>query len=343
MAITGTGTETDPYLVSTAEELRACLESNSYPNEYIQLANDIDKVGDKLTGTHITGTKTLLGNGEGKNKIRNIWLSNASLFICSARNMSFIIKGIHFENLDIGGTGDECNITKCGDAVMHYLIDCSLHIHVFSAASNIHIFNYFVWSKVFLERTEILVFTDKNTKKGNNDIFSPNIFITGGQQESSHGYMKQSRITYDFTTYPIDNAIQLGLIPSGTRDNDVDSFVCRDSYFIIKNNTEYPNEHCIIDILLSGDYSSRQIDHCYITTIGNNVRRVNAQKDYPITGTPHIHNLLLDAGELSNDIFTKEWDMGSYAIPGVKQLTTAQLKDPDYLNSIDWYVNKEGE
>ena len=39
MAITGAGTETDPYLVSTAEELRACLESDDsgeYPNEYIQ-------------------------------------------------------------------------------------------------------------------------------------------------------------------------------------------------------------------------------------------------------------------------------------------------------------------
>ena len=84
MTITGAGTETDPYLVSTAEELRACLESNDsgdYPGQYIQLANNIDKVGDKLTGTYITGVKTLLGNGEGKNKIRNIWLSNALLFI----------------------------------------------------------------------------------------------------------------------------------------------------------------------------------------------------------------------------------------------------------------------
>ena len=342
MTITGAGTETDPYLVSTAEELRACLESNDsgdYPNEYIQLANNIDKVGDKLTGTYITGVKTLLGNGEGKNKIRNIWLSNAFLFIKSA-NDSFTIKGIHFENLDIGGTGATCSIIDGWDASTTNFIDCSLHIHVFSVASGVHIFNCNAWSHVVLERTEILLFTDKSTVKGNNAIFDPSLYVLVGLYANNYGSIKQSRIVYDFTVYPTDNEISFSLIPSGTSYNQI--FVCADSYFIIKNNTDYSNQHCTINVLGAGD-GYLQLDHCYITTIGNNIRKVNTQRDYPTTGTEHINNLLLDAGELSNDTFTKEWDMGSYAIPGVKQLTTAQLKDPDYLNSIYWYVNKEGE
>lgn len=341
MAITGTGTETDPYLVSTAEELRACLESDdsgAYPGIYIQLANDIDKVGDKLTGTYITGVKTLLGNGEGKNKIRNIWLSNAFLFIKRSNN-SFTIKGIHFENLDIGGTGAACSIIDGHDGSTISLIDCSLHIHVFSVASGVHIFHCNDWSSVVLERTEILLFTDKNTVKGNNATFDPNLYVILGRYQHDYGSIKQSRIVYDFTVYPTDNEIYFSLIPSGIGGR---SFICADSYFIIKNNTDYPNQHCTFDMLRSGD-GNFQLDHCYITTIGNNTRKVNAQRDYPTTGAQHINNLLLDAGELNSDTFTKEWDMGSYSMPGVKQLTTDQLKNPDYLNSIYWYVNKEGE
>lgn len=341
MTITGTGTETDPYLVSTAEELRMCLESNDsgdYPNEYIQLANDIDKVGDKLTGTYITGVKTLLGNGEGKNKIRNIWLSNAFLFIKRSNN-SFTIKGIHFENLDIGGTGAACSIIDGWNSSTTNLVDCSLHIHVFSVASGIHIFNCNDWSRVVLERTEILLFTDKSTVQGNNAVFNPNLYVIVKRAANHYGSIKQSRIVYDFTMYPTDNAINFSLIPSGMASHN---FICADSYFIVKNNTDYSNQHCTINVLGEGD-GDLQLDHCYITTIGNNTRKVNAQRDYPTTGAQHINNLLLDAGELNNDTFTKEWDMGSYSIPGVKQLTTAQLKDPDYLNSIYWYVNKEGE
>ena len=98
MTITGAGTETDPYLVSTAEELRECLESDSsgaYPGIYIQLANDIDKVGDKLTSTNITTSKT---SNVSLNILLKLILILSSFFLFASR---FANDNISLINVDI--------------------------------------------------------------------------------------------------------------------------------------------------------------------------------------------------------------------------------------------------
>ena len=120
-----------------------------------------------------------------------------------------------------------------------------------------------------------------------------------------------------------------------------------DSYYIVKLAKDL-HDNCKV-ALYNDSLRHCQIQHSYFSfdncnysylTIDETVANISTDT----TQNKYINALLLDCGENNGDDFTIQWQNIDFnTCLGIKQVTTAQLKNPDYLNSIYWYVNKEGE
>lgn len=78
-AITGTGTEEDPYLISTVEDLNFVTGD---PTAHYQQTNDIDFGGELFSGIALTSSPAFQGTYDGKNyKIENLKISSKSTYI----------------------------------------------------------------------------------------------------------------------------------------------------------------------------------------------------------------------------------------------------------------------
>ena len=216
MTITGAGTETDPYLVSTAEELRACLESNDsgdYPGQYIQLANDIDKVGDKLSSTTITSPNILDGDNH---KIRNIYI-NQRLFYIS--NVPVTFKNIHFENIDIVSNKVQ-GVLICAYAssspININIHTCTFHVHLAALQGNNIMFywqsaDYAKGNTMLFQKCEFMFNKKKKSTVTGANFIGFTCGAMGSYIPSIDIGIEQSRIVCDYSNYPITQS-QMGSI-----------------------------------------------------------------------------------------------------------------------------------
>lgn len=105
-AITGTGTKEDPYLISTADDLRLVAGD---PTAHYQQTNDIDLGGELFSGIALTSSPAFQGTYDGKNyKIKNLKISTDSHYIGlfgSCKNAE--IKNIKLINPEIEYTGNK--------------------------------------------------------------------------------------------------------------------------------------------------------------------------------------------------------------------------------------------
>ena len=342
MAITGTGTEADPYLVSTAEELRMCLESDSsgdYPNEYIQLANDIDKVGDKLSSTTITSPKILNGDNH---KIRNIFV-NQKLFIINSASVTF--KNIHFENIDVVSNSVSGILIDADASSLLIGINiyaCTFHIHLteLQSGSNIMFYfkdQYYRGSAMLFQECEFMFFIDEKS-------IVTNANFIGFDCDNSYTNIgiKQSRIVFDYsnylTTQPSMDRITLfyRMLHSSRWGSQTAQF--EQSYVMIKGNDK--------DYSLCGDRrlmftENKELYLKYVYFFADDkVKSSLLSYDYSNMSTDVTHSTYAIQVLVSTPLTQNQEESGSQ---GVYYLTYDQIKNPDYLNSIYWYVNKEGE
>ena len=346
MAITGAGTETDPYLVSTAEELRACLESNDsgdYPGQYIQLANDIDKVGDKLSSTTITSPKHLNGNNH---KIRNIYVDQRLFYI---NNVQITFKNIHFENIDV-----VANSVK-GVLIYAYVSPSPVNINIHTCTFHVHLAELHEYNTMFhfeaekgvndtmlFEKCEFMFFINEKSNTVADAEFvgftctarnwSPNVNIG----------IKQSRIVFDYsnylTTQPSMDRITLfyRMLHSSRWGSQTAQF--EQSYVMIKGNDK--------DYSLCGDRrlmftENKELYLKYVYFFADDkVKSSLLSYDYSGMSTDITQRNYAIQVLVSTPLTQNQEESGSQ---GVYYLTYDQIKNPDYLNSIYWYVNKEGE
>ena len=343
MAITGAGTETDPYLVSTAEELRQCLESDSsgdYPGQYIQLANDIDKVGDKLNSTTITSTKHLNGNNH---KIRNIYVDQRLFYI---NNVQVTFKNIHFENIDV-----VANSVK-GVLIYAYVSPSPVNINIHTCTFHVHLTELHGYNTMFhfeddkwvndtmlFEKCEFMFFINEisNTVADAEFVgftctarsFSPNVNIG----------IKQSRIVFDYSNFLITQSriARIALIDDILNSTSSDNAVVEQTYLIIKGHNK--DDNVCNDTYLSFTPNDIRLKYVYFFA-DDKVKSSLLSYDYSGMSTDITQRNYAIQVLVSTPLTQNQEESGSQ---GVYYLTYDQIKNPDYLNSIYWYVNKEGE
>ena len=347
MAITGAGTETDPYLVSTAEELRACLESNDsgdYPGQYIQLANDIDKVGDKLSSTTITSPKILNGDNH---KIRNIFV-NQRLFCIYNTPVTF--NNIHFENIDVVAKNVRGVLIGAYVTLSSININihtCTFHVHLAELQEYDTMFNFeeanFAEGNIMLfQKCEFMFFiNEKSTVTRAN--FVGFTCYAGGHSPGVHIGVKQSRIVFDYSNYLITQSqmyevrIFDDILGTGTPSDDT---VLEQTYVIIKGNDK-DYSLCIYDGSLLFTDTDKDLRLKYIYFFADDkVKSSLLSYDYSSMSTDITQRNYAIQVLVSTPVTQNQEESGAQ---GVYYLTYDQIKNPDYLNSIYWYVNKEGE
>lgn len=116
MAITGTGTQADPYIVDTWTDFVSVFNENNkyitFPADTVFDFNEIQNYSRKLTGRY----NTVLGNGV---NFRNIMLETGA-FISATNKNTF--DNIHFTNLYF--TGDASFISSSNNNDWCYFINC---------------------------------------------------------------------------------------------------------------------------------------------------------------------------------------------------------------------------
>ena len=345
MAITGAGTETDPYLVSTAEELRACLESNGsgdYPGQYIQLANDIDKVGDKLSSTTITSPKILNGDNH---KIRNIFVNQRLFYI---NNVQVTFKNIHFENVDV-----VANTVK-GVLIYAYVSPspininintCTFHIHLVELRGENTMFHFEderVDDTMLFQKCEFMFFINEKSSIDNAGF----IGFQCTARKYSHGNhigIKQSRIVFDYSNYlTTQSQIYSVRLIDDILGNKIpnDNSVLEQTYIIIKGNDK-DYSFCKYDRNLSFTDTDKDLRLKYVYFFADDkVKSSLLSHDYSNMSTDITQRNYAIQVLVSTPATQNQEESGAQ---GVYYLTYDQIKNPDYLNSIYWYVNKEGE
>ena len=343
MAITGTGTETDPYLVSTAEELRACLESNDsgdYPGQYIQLANDIDKVGDKLSSTTITSPKHLNGNNH---KIRNIYVDQRLFYI---NNVQITFKNIHFENIDV-----VANSVK-GVLIYAYVSPSPVNINIHTCTFHVHLAELHGYNTMFhfedekwvndtmlFEKCEFMFFiNEKSNTVADAEFVGFTCTARGASPEVNIG-IKQSRIVFDYSNFLITQSriARIALIDDILNSTSSDNAVVEQTYLIIKGHNK--DDNVCNDTCLSFTPNDIRLKYVYFFAddkVKSSLLSYNySNMSTDLSSTTYAIKLIIST------LLTQNQEES--CSQGVYYLTYDQLKDPDYLNSIYWYVNKEGE
>ena len=122
MAITGTGTQADPYVVTTWAELAS---KTSETGVYIKLGNNIDMNTEYPEG--LTSGLTVNCNqidGDGKT-VKNLYLQSGALITCAGRNSTWI--NTELLNWVIGNGSDAASITANGSTSGTYTFNqCKL-------------------------------------------------------------------------------------------------------------------------------------------------------------------------------------------------------------------------
>ncbi len=104
----GSGTETDPYLISTKDQLRELANAvnggNTYAGKYIKLIADINLNNEVWTPIG-TGTNSFKGTFDGNNKvISNLKISNGDNYVgLFGRTEGAVLKNVTLKNVDITG------------------------------------------------------------------------------------------------------------------------------------------------------------------------------------------------------------------------------------------------
>lgn len=110
MAITGTGTSSDPYVVTTWDELAS---KTSESNVYIKLGNNIDmntEYPEGLTSGLTVNCAQIDGDGK---TINNLYLQSGALITCAGRNSTW--KNTELFNWSIGNGSNAASITANGN------------------------------------------------------------------------------------------------------------------------------------------------------------------------------------------------------------------------------------
>ena len=122
MAITGTGTQADPYVVTTWDELASKTSETSV---YIKLGNNIDmntEYPEGLTSGLTVNCAQIDGDGK---TVKNLYLQSGALITCAGINSTW--KNTELLNWSIGNGSDAASITANGSTSGTYTFNqCKL-------------------------------------------------------------------------------------------------------------------------------------------------------------------------------------------------------------------------
>lgn len=320
MAITGTGTQNDPYMVDSVAALLQKVQEDSV---YIKITKDLDCYKEDTPWQNVEWhSKSVDGQNH---KIGNIYASGECLkFYCRDASIANIEFDITCDQLS-GETRIFALYYTMGNNVNSCKINLTLEntsgrVTIFQASRDWYSFNN---SKV------------KVTLKGKNtELIGLNMYYR-------YGHIRNS----EFLIYPYDNEAsidEINMIYSSNGENYIErcrfrievpeckrfhvfgssSYGCQisSSYFIGNIGTEEA---------LFKDTRGYTIVNSYIA-LKNHKSKVNISTNIPTNDRTTAYNAI--------NTFINAEDTNIAPVGSFIGLTEAQCKDPDYLNSIRWYV-----
>lgn len=156
MAYTGSGTQADPYLVGTIDDLASAMgQANTV---YIKMTNDIDWTGrSKVSYTSLTNFSTEINIDGNGTSWTNIALINCTMFYDNRNNSDYDYKLVKFSNINIEATQiidniDQASSYIANDYYKNFFIaganhsilfsDCNIRLKLYQAVFTVSSISY---------------------------------------------------------------------------------------------------------------------------------------------------------------------------------------------------------
>ena len=333
----GTGIQSDPYQVTTADEF---IEAIRQDNAYVEILNDLDFNNSKYWNIKTT-TSVPAGSGtypehafelkcsniNGNNfKISNIFMCDTNtLFLLYGSNTTVSIDNLIFEVIMLNYNKSYCSLFHtCINAFKITFSNCDFRIKLNS-----------------VEDSQNLFTVNSNGCSYNwvNCIFNIDCYIYANVYNSIFYNNSSSTNIFRYCEFNI-NIINNKKTSFGTNVG----YIFRSSYtfyfcpiFInVYNNIEAANSQILMNI---GNYSTKSIlNNSYIVVQSKGTYPAKIaflDQSYNNRGFDCNSTCFYDI-DISTDLIY--YNYTSYPIKNLNRLTTEQCKDASYLNSIGFFV-----
>jgi len=319
MAISGTGTQADPYIVDSVAALLQKVQENSV---YIKIAKDLDCYKEDTPWQEVNWECM---NVDGQNhKIDNIYVKNWCInFRC--RDSS--IKNIDF-NITCNSLSSSASIFYLQDTMGNSINFCKInitlestteHIAVLHASQNWYSFNNNKIKIALKGKCASLMLLEMNSMYGyiRNSEFLLYSYDSNTSIDEINMISNYSETYVERCRFRVEVPVckKFHILTSNSSNGQISS-----SYFIGNIGTE--------DALFKDTYSYT-IQNSYIA-LKNHKSKVNISTNSPTSDRTTACNAI--------NTFINAEDTNIVPVGSFIGLTEAQCKDPDYLNSIRWYV-----
>lgn len=327
----GTGTQADPYQITTVEELVSVVTKNDI-TVYAKLMNDIDFNNSDYI--NLDSMVFRLKEFDGQNhKISNIYTDKGTCFEFGISYNTQVIKNVIIEAVVINYTNDYCCLFKhIGDYSCEFN-NCDFRVKLNNNNKNVN--------GMFICKT---LNSNKNFTF-NNCIFNIDTYLYDNVPRSIMGDVtNKSYVSYYFnycefnlnliSMCTIDHTVATGsssadfysLFPGTNTGVKMEFKFCP----IFINIYNLGKDECIL-AQIYGQYGAFNLYNSYII--------IQSKGKYP-NATIKMANITCTATcfydkELSGNFI---FDESSLAIDNLYGLTTAQCKDPAYLESIGFFI-----
>lgn len=319
MAISGTGTQADPYIV---DSVAALLQKVQEDGVYIKIAKNLDCYKEDTTWKEVDWKcKSVDGQNH---KIDNIYVKDWCInFYCRDSSIANVELNITCNSLS-----SSAEIFRLQNTMGNSINFCKINITLESTAYHI---------AVLRASQEWYSFNNNKIKialKGQ----CTSLTLLG--INSRYGYIRNS----EFLLYSYDNNTYIDEINMISNYSEtyvercrfrVEVPVCKKFHILASNssNGQISSSYFIGNIgteeSLFKDTYSYTIQNSYIA-LKNHKSKVNISTNSPTSDRTTAYNAI--------NTFINAEDTNIVPVGSFIGLTEAQCKDPDYLNSIRWYV-----
>ena len=313
----GEGTKTSPYEVTTVAEFYEAVADNKAKCPYVKLMNDIDF--NDYDYWNLKSTEIDFMEFDGQNHvIKNIFFKDIDklFFISTSTNVSRTLKNTIFEVIKFDSINSSCFIDFMSFSVENFIVNCEFRAKMFSykpsAYPLIKVGNN--W------RILNCVFNIDYYDGG----YSNNSIIQVAPNNSYNPYMDNCEVN-----------INLYIYKSTTNNTPIQIFNGGSNYIgYFRNIALFINTYCSSSTSTRPVYIFNNGNASNISVVLQNKGELNLNRFYFLTN--NSHNYLEGINIYDKDVLgtTKQSTSNS----NLMALTTEQMKDPEYLNSIGFPI-----
>lgn len=307
----GTGTQADPYQVTTVAEFYEAIAKHNSECPYAKLMNDIDF--NDYNYWDLKGVEIDFTEFDGQNHvIKNIYFKDIdNLFYISNPEISRTLKNTIFEVIKFESINPSCFISFGSNNIESFVVNCEFRAKTFKYMSSVKSLIYVGTYWRFLNCVFNIDYYDAG--------FTGRIFDISTNSTSNYPYMDNCEIN-----------INLYIYRSGNNTNNINIFYTNGRSVFLRNNAIFINTYCS----LSSDAKVNLFNSgCKVSNISLVLQNKGKQDLKTLNyGAVPQGICIYDKDILGTTIIQNTTDSNLIA------LTTEQMKDSEYLNSIGFPI-----